>query len=44
MTDFNNCRDKHCNTETYGSMSFFAIYLVILFVLSAFGLVFLLIN
>lgn len=30
---------KHCNEETYGSMSFLAIYILILFGISVIGVV-----
>jgi len=39
MADNKNCINRHCNMETYGSMSFLTIYIVILFVLSTFAFI-----
>lgn len=43
MANHKNCANKHCNSEIFGSMSFLAIYIVILFGLAVFAFVSLLI-
>ena len=37
MTSREDCKKKHCNNETYGSMSFLTYYFVVLLTLSVFS-------